>query len=394
MDAKEFPKAEYEQRWQRAQAAMIAANLDALILTSQANYRYFTGHRTSFWGLRDRLRICVLPKSGEPAILLTPLEDEWARACSYVTNILHHSWDGFATWSNRNELGVEEVIVNLKVLGLAGKRIGMELGVDQRLGMTFNEMERFKRMFPGEIVDASEMLWQIRLEKSDREIELIRRSTVILDEAFDETWAFTAEEKAESDLAAVMADAMRSRGADDISFLFIQSDDGAKEVPFRSPVPRQLRKGDVIYIDSGAIYQGYKSDYCRIVALGAATDAQRRGYEKVYRVLSACVGAVKPGASIGSVVAATQAAMEKEGFANSKLPIRWGHSIGLEMPEPPSVATAISNVIIQPRTVLCVEPGALVEGRFYQLEEMILVTEDGAELISRPAPAEMQILHQ
>jgi hypothetical protein len=42
--------------------------------------------------------------------------------------------------------------------------------------------------------------------------------------------------------------------------------------------------------------------------------------------------------------------------------------------------------------VLCLEPGALVEGRFYQLEEMVLVTDDGAEMISRPAPAELQIL--
>jgi Xaa-Pro aminopeptidase len=82
----------------------------------------------------------------------------------------------------------------------------------------------------------------------------------------------------------------------------------------------------------------------------------------------------------------------REGFDKSKLPIRWGHSIGLEMPEPPSIAGPIDNVIIEPGSVLCLEPGAHVDGRFFQLEEMILVTEDGSEQLSKGAPAELTIL--
>src|SRR5262245_57574243 len=102
MDAKEFPRDEYESRWEKMQRAMREHNLDALILTAPGNYRYFTGHRTPFWAIRDRLRICVLPQSGEPSLLMTPLEDEWARACSWISNILHHPWEGFATWSDRD----------------------------------------------------------------------------------------------------------------------------------------------------------------------------------------------------------------------------------------------------------------------------------------------------
>jgi Xaa-Pro aminopeptidase len=393
MDAREFPRDEYEARWETAQRAMRAAGLDALIVTSQANYRYLTGHRTAFWGLRDRLRFCVLPQRGEPSILLTPLEDEWARACSWITDLRHHSWEGFATWSDRNESGINEIIANLKALGLAGKKIGMELGVDQRLGMTYRDIDYLIRTFPGDIVDVSEMLWHIRLKKSRRELALLRKSTVILDNAFTDTWTAIREGMPEAQLADVMADSMRIQGADDMSFIFIQSALGKDEVPFRSPVARNLAQGDVIYIDSGAIYQGYKSDYCRMAALGSATDEQRRGYEKVYRVLRACIEAVKPGARIASVVEATERALEREGFENSKLPIRWGHSIGLEMPEPPSVATPIGHVVIEPGSVLCLEPGALVDGRFYQLEEMVFVTDDGTELLSEACPPELVVLN-
>jgi Xaa-Pro aminopeptidase len=392
MDAKEFPKTEYEQRWSAAQMAMRSAGLDAVVVTSKANYRYFTGHRTAFWGVRDRLRLCILPKTGEPSILVTPLEDEWVRACSWVSNILHHSWESFATWSDRDSLGIDEITANLKALGLSGKKLGMELGVDQRLGMTYRDIGHLIKTFPGEIVDASEMLWRIRLKKTPREVDLLRKSTAILDNAFDATWAAIKEGMPESDVAHMMANSMRSQGADDMSFIFIQSAAGNDEVPFRSPVARSLERGDVIYIDSGAIYQGYKSDHCRMVALGSATDQQRQGYEKVYRVLRDCIDAVKPGVRIASVVESTERALVREGFEKSKLPIRWGHSIGLEMPEPPSIAGPIGNVIIEPGSVLCLEPGALVDGRFFQLEEMILVTEDGSEQLSKGAPPELTIL--
>lgn len=364
--------------------------LDALLITAPGNYRYFTGHRTSFWAIRDRLRLCVICRDGEPTLLLTPLEDEWARACSWITDIRHHNWEAFATWSCR-ERGIEEVAASLKGLGLSGKRIGMELGLDQRLGLTYRDGEYLIKEFPAEIVDASDMLWRIRLIKSSHEIDALLKSTQILDDAFDDTWNAAGEGVRESHLCQIMADSMRKRGAEDMSFMFVQSDAGENEVAFRDPIPRKLDHGDIIYIDSGSIYKGYKSDYCRMRAIGAASDRQRDGYARIYRVLDASIRAVGPGGTVGDIVRATDQAMEREGFGSSKLTVRYGHSIGIEMPEPPSIAAPIGNVRIEQGMVLCLEPGALVEGRYYQLEEMVVVTSDGYKLLSKPAEPELQI---
>jgi Xaa-Pro aminopeptidase len=390
MKSKEFERAEYERRWELAQQEMRAAGLDAIIVTSPANYRYYTGHRTSFWSIRDRLRVCMLPQQGEPTIFLTAIEDEWCRACSWITNIVHHSWEGFATWSNRAH-GIEELASNLIATGLKSKRIGMELGADQRMGMTYFDVNYLIENLPSTVVDASELLWRLRLIKSQNEIVLLRRSTEILDDAFTEAWSFVGEGVRESDVTQKMTDVMGRLGADAMSFIFVQSDKGENEIPFRDPTDRPLKRGDVLYVDTGSIYRGYKSDYCRMIGIETADDVQREGYAKVYRVLDASLRAVKPGRDIASIVTATDRAMEKEGFQRSKLPIRYGHSIGLEMPEPPSVAAPIGAVKIQPNMVLCLEPGALVGGRYFQLEEMIIVTEDGYEIISDRAPPELPI---
>jgi Xaa-Pro aminopeptidase len=219
----------------------------------------------------------------------------------------------------------------------------------------------------------------------------LQKSTEILDESFDETWEALDEGVTETDLTRIMANAMRSRDAEDMSFIYVQSGTGDNEVPFRDPLPRTIRRGDVIYIDTGCIYKGYRSDYCRIVALKSATDRQREGYRKVYRVLDMCLQSVRAGATVAQIVEATEAAMSKEGFEKSKLPIRYGHSIGLEMPEPPSIAAGIANITIKPNTVLCLEPGALIDGRYFQLEEMVLVTESGCKLMSKKAEPELRI---
>lgn len=55
----EFPRAEYEGRWRRAREAMASAGLDALLVTSEANYRYLSGHHTAFWLSKSRPLLMV-----------------------------------------------------------------------------------------------------------------------------------------------------------------------------------------------------------------------------------------------------------------------------------------------------------------------------------------------
>lgn len=80
----EFPRSEYEDRWRRARAAM-GASLDALLVTSEANYRYLSGHHTGFWLSKSRPMMLLLPREAEPVLLLTTNQVAQAEAMSPVT---------------------------------------------------------------------------------------------------------------------------------------------------------------------------------------------------------------------------------------------------------------------------------------------------------------------
>lgn len=82
----EFPRSEYEDRRRRARAAMAAASLDALLVTSEANYRYLSGHHTGFWLSKSRPMMLLLPREAEPVLLLTTNQVAQAEAMSPVSS--------------------------------------------------------------------------------------------------------------------------------------------------------------------------------------------------------------------------------------------------------------------------------------------------------------------
>ena len=148
--------------------------------------------------------------------------------------------------------------------------------------------------------------------------------------------------------------------------------------------------GDLVYLDTGSVYKGYRSDYCRMKVLGKPSDRHRQAYADVYRILQDALASVRAGRLVADIVGDVQKSFEARGYRpSSDSPIRLGHAIGLEMPEPPSVSAFHDHVRIEPGTVLCLEPGVLVDGRHVQLEEMVFVGDDRCELISKPAPPEL-----
>ncbi|MEZ5876760.1 MAG: aminopeptidase P family N-terminal domain-containing protein [Tepidamorphaceae bacterium] len=65
-----FPQAEFAQRTERAQALMAQADLDALLLTTEAEIRYFTGYLTRFWESPTRPWFLIVPAFGKPAAVI------------------------------------------------------------------------------------------------------------------------------------------------------------------------------------------------------------------------------------------------------------------------------------------------------------------------------------
>jgi len=127
-------------------------------------------------------------------------------------------------------------------------------------------------------------------------------------------------------------------------------------------------------------------------ALGRASVAHQDAYRVVYDCLQATIEATRAGVPIPDLVHASKARMRLLGHADYAEKVTGiGHAMGLDIIEPPFISFE-NDVILQEGMVLTIEPGLFTAGAFCMLEEDVLVTEGGCEVLSTPAMTELPIL--
>lgn len=385
-DVADFPRGEFERRWTILNGGMAAAGIDALLLTSEANYRYVAGHSTQFWVSKTRHMIALLPRDAEPQIFVTPNQAIQARRSSHVRAI--HACGGPSAEMLAH---VADVIRALAALKPGRFVLGMELGEEQRLGLSLNEFERLReRLAPAHIADASGVLWQARSVKSEPEIGYLRKSARVVGQAYADAFARVTRGMSERDAYREFMVALFTHGAERPGYVPVTS--GAVNYLNRTggPTDRILREGDLLWFDGGCLIGGYWSDSARMVAIGRATDHQKSCYRAVRDVTHECLARVRPGVPVKDLAAFCDQALGDRGYA-LKSAGRVGHGIGLDLTEPPSLA-ASDKTLLLPGMVITVEPTFVDEDGLYQLEEICVVTPDGHELLTLPTPPELQEL--
>src|SRR5947208_15278376 len=126
----DFPRSEYEARYGRARALMEAAGLDALLVTAETNYIYFTGHHSQQNPI-DKIRpyIFLFPRDRDPICIVMPFEEGHVRMTTYVDHIRTYEL-----------LKHNNAIVDaINDLGLPAASFGCELGREQYLELPFND---------------------------------------------------------------------------------------------------------------------------------------------------------------------------------------------------------------------------------------------------------------
>jgi Xaa-Pro dipeptidase len=384
MDLADFDRAEFEARFERAQALMTAAGLDALLLTSEPNYRYLTGHSTQFWLSKSRPMLALVPREVEPILFVTVNQRAQAERTSWVEDV--RAWAGFA------REGVELVRDALRELS-DGRTfvVGAELGDEQRLGVPYADFEWLREHSPGvEFADAAPLLWELRMVKSPAEIDYLRRSAQTTGRAYAEMFAGVRAGQTERDAYREFMIGLFRYGAERPGYVPVSS--GAEHYGRRSggPTDRVLQPGDLLWFDGGCLIRGYWADTSRLVAIERATDAQRRIYRSVMRVVNACLEQVRPGMTAGDLDRFAERALGDEGLPLHPVG-RIGHGIGLDITEPPSLKRG-DETVIRPGMVLTIEPAVVNEHGLFQIEEICAVTDSGHDLLTIPAPTELEVV--
>lgn len=164
-----------------------------------------------------------------------------------------------------------------------------------------------------------------------------------------------------------------------------------------------LKDGDILNVDVSTIYNGYYSDASRMFMIGNVSDEAKKIVEVTKECLYKGIEAVKPWGHIGDIGAAIQQHAEANGY--SVVEDFGGHGIGLQFHEDPFVfhyGSANEGMILVPGMTFTIEP-MINQGicELYideenewtsytddgllsaQWEHMVLVTEDGVEILAK-----------
>ncbi len=375
----EFDRREFEARWERTHSLMTERGLDALLVTSESNYRYLSGHVTHFWVSKSRPLSLVMPRRGQPTLVVTSSQEAAARATSWIDDV--RACDGFAPEA------VDLLAQTVRELSLDRACIGAELGHEQRLGLPYAEFRRLQDLLPEAVfVDAADLFWNTRLIKSPAEIALIRRSAAISSQAYRELFSQLREGMTEREVFGAFAASTFEQGAERLGYVPVVSGGNYRRY-HAGATDRPLGQGDLLWMDGGCVFRGYWSDFSRMAAIGRASEQQRARYRAVRTLTHACLREARPGVRILDLMRRAAAEFEEAGLPLSS-PSRIGHGIGLDITEPPSINMA-DQTVIQPGMVLTMEPSSAAESGMFQTEENFVITAGGAELLSEPAPEEL-----
>jgi Xaa-Pro aminopeptidase len=137
-----------------------------------------------------------------------------------------------------------------------------------------------------------------------------------------------------------------------------------------------------VLVDMGVRLNGYCSDLTRNLVPKSVRGLYRRVYALVEEANRAAIAAVKPGMTAAKLDKVARDIIKKGGFGRC-FGHSLGHGVGYEIHEAPTVS-AKSTAVIEPGMIFTVEPGIYLEGNLgVRIEDMVLVTEDGCEVLSR-----------
>lgn len=380
-----FDTAEFEMRTSRAQAMMAENHLDALFFTTEPNVRYFTGFFTQFWESPTRPWYLIVPAQGKP-IAVIPEIGATGMASTWI--------DDIRTWASPNpeDDGISIVAALLNELPRRHGRIGATLGLQSRLRMPYNDFQDLKSRLPGlAFVDVAPEIHRLRAVKSPAEIEKIRMACTAAAKGFERIPSHAAVGSSEREICKRMRIHMLEAGADAVKYLISGSGPDGYDSIIMGPTDRRMTKGDVLIIDTGAMYDGYFSDFDRNFAFGTPSDQTRRAYDTVYRATDAGFAAARPGATTTDLFNAMWSVMEKGGALGNDVG-RMGHGLGIQLTEWPS-NTATDNTVLVPGMVITLEPGmTYAPGKAMVHEENLAITDTGAEYLSDRCAPELPVI--
>jgi len=371
-----------------AQTMMRALKLDAVLLTTETNVRYFSGYFTQFWQSPTRPWFLILPLTGKP-IAVIPTIGVVGMSNTWVEDI--RAWPS----PFPEDDGVSLLSQTLAELPKRFGRLGMTLGRETHLRMPQQQVQSLYASKHFDLVDVSREVLHLRSLKSAAEINRVAHICDVTSNAFAELPNFARVGMTERDVVAAFRMELLRQGADHSPFIVSSSGPDGYDDIIMGPTDRLVESGDVLIIDTGTVWQGYFCDFDRNWCFGDCSEETKVAYTTVYQATNAGFEAAKPGNTTSDLYRAMWPIMQAGGALGNDVG-RLGHGLGSDLTEWPS-NTATDDTVLEVGMIMTLEPGMSYLNKSGQVKQMvheenIVITEEGAQWLSIRAASELPLL--
>lgn len=349
------------QRMQRVLAAMEKAGLEQMVVADSGAIYYLTEKRIE---PGERMLALYLNQNGKHKLVLNELFP------------LHGDPEGMEVLFYND---TQDPVALLAQYTDPNKALGVDKVWPARFLLPLMERGGASRF-----CNSSSIIDHIRAVKDADEIEKMRRASQLNDQAMGELQKCVAQGMSEKEAAEELARIYQRLGANG-GFSFepiIGYGAHGADPHYGDHGDNRPQPGQSIVLDMGCKHDGYCSDMTRTVFCGAPTEEQKRVYDIVLEANLRGIAAARPGARYCDVDAAARDYITSKGYGDRFLH-RTGHSIGLECHEFGDVSS-VNQDVLEPGMIFSVEPGVYLAGDFgVRIEDLVLVTEDGCEVLNR-----------
>ncbi|KAB1191938.1 M24 family metallopeptidase [Haloferax sp. MBLA0076] len=357
----------FERRTRACQDRLADAGAEAVVSFPSRNLLYLAGFDEE---PAERHLFLFVPREGAPVFLVPELYETQVRAESWVANV--------ETWSDDDDpvAAVRSVVSDLE---LGSGRIL----VDDTMWARFTQ--DLRTVLPdAEFGLASEVVAPLRSTKDDAELDALRRAGAVADRVVERLREMGERclGMTETELAGEIERLLAEEGGEGVAFGPIVGSGPNGAMPHHTYGDRIIESGDPVVLDFGTRVDHYPSDQTRTLIFGGDPPAEfETVHELVREARTAAFEAVKPGVTAGDVDRAAREVIEDAGYGDRFIH-RTGHGVGLDVHEEPYIV-AESERELDVGNVFSIEPGVYLPDEFgVRIEDLVVVTEDGAELLN------------
>jgi len=312
-----FSSEEYQERLAKVRLKMGEKGVEALLITAPENIYYLTGYHTLGY---FSYQLLVVSQKQEPIMLTRHLNVENAFVNSWLNRI-----EGYKDTENPNDATYNV----LEKYDLIDKPIGNQDNAWFFTAAQYLDLRR--RLGNRDLVDCSGLIEQVRLIKSKKEIEYIKKAAQVCGASLDGAIAAVAPGKTENDVAAALHKALIEAGSEYLGHPPMVITGPAGGLAFATWYRRRIKKNDIVYLEAGGTFQRYNAALSRTVIVGHPSKKWGRMAEVSREALNLAIEAIKPGVTSGEVDRVCRDYISKAGYAEY-FQHRTGYSIGIGFP--------------------------------------------------------------